>query len=345
MLSAAMLVLRLCSAINSIDCIGNPRSPLASATTGILAIERMADSTPSPPRRPRDGSRSASPSPPRNNTRKSPSASPSRRPRDGSRSASPSPPRKKLASGTRVDADGRILSESGHVAGLQSAAEFGRRQREINREREEEMARLSAQLGNTQNETVLRQKVVQADGTIVYKKKDALTEVILKQAMDARKEHDVAKAQEVYAQGNVQKQQVEERAQYLAELANAPFARMADDAELERELKSAIHNDDPMAKYFHQKREKREKKDRERSKKKSSSGNNFSRDINAQVNQKIEKPKYKGPWKPPNRFGILPGYRWDGIDRGNGFEDRLNKTLNEKQSSKDEEYRWSTQDM
>jgi len=44
---------------------------------------------------------------------------------------------------------------------------------------------------------------------------------------------------------------------------------------------------------------------------------------------KADKPKCRFP-APPNRFGIVPGYRWDGKLRGNGFEARLFKTRNDR---------------
>jgi hypothetical protein len=64
-----------------------------------------------------------------------------------------------------------------------------------------------------------------------------------------------------------------------------------------------------------------------------------------EVQRKRSKPLYSGPTPPPNRFHIRPGYRWDAIDRGNGYESSLLKKLSDRNSLKEDEHRWAVSDM
>ena len=47
----------------------------------------------------------------------------------------------------------------------------------------------------------------------------------------------------------------------------------------------------------------------------------------------------------PNRFGIPAGYRWDGEDRGNGFEKRLLLKRSSDKANSEAKYMWSVADM
>lgn len=50
------------------------------------------------------------------------------------------------------------------------------------------------------------------------------------------------------------------------------------------------------------------------------------------------------PVAPPNRFGIKAGPRWDGVDRGNGFEDKLAAMQSRQVRADDDRYRASVAD-
>ena len=59
----------------------------------------------------------------------------------------------------------------------------------------------------------------------------------------------------------------------------------------------------------------------------------------------LEKPRYKGPTPPINRFNIWPGYRWDGVDRSNGWEKKRFTAMSDQKSFEAEKYKWSIENM
>ena len=107
---------------------------------------------------------------------------------------------------------------------------------------------------------------------------------------------------------------------------------------MEAARKQAIRDGDPMAVYIQQQAELAEQEGS--GKTTTSTGRSH-----APSQPKAKRPVYSGPTPTPNRFHIRPGYRWDAIERGNGFESKLLLKLNERSSRKDDEYKWSVSDL
>lgn len=101
-----------------------------------------------------------------------------------------------------------------------------------------------------------------------------------------------------------------------------PVARYAGDADLEDYLRKQERDGDPMLAYMREKEKER----------KFGSG------------KVMMMPKYQGSYAL-NRFNIAPGYRWDGVDRSNGYEKKYFDVQSSKKAGQEEAYRYSTEDM
>ncbi|XP_074467978.1 BUD13 homolog isoform X2 [Sebastes fasciatus] len=228
-----------------------------------------------------------------------------------------SPPRRRPRSGRVSDEDlspprrpgqsqdPRMLS--GGTAGLVSV-DVLRKEHEENRRRERRNQPLEDESRNAQ--TVFRDKS--------GKRRDLDTEREEKK----RKAGEKAAKDEKYAQwgkGLAQGQMHQQKLEDAVHEAQKPLARQRDDEDLDRMLREQEREGDPMAAML------RRKKDR---------------------NPKTQdKPRYKGPPPPPNRFNLLPGYRWDGCDRSNGFEQKRYTRIADKKAGQEAAYKWSVEDM
>ncbi|XP_054482186.1 BUD13 homolog [Anoplopoma fimbria] len=196
---------------------------------------------------------------------------------------------------------------SGGTAGLVSV-DVLRREQEENRRRERHNKPLEDQSRNA--ETVFRDKS--------GKRRDLETEREEKK----RKAGEKAAKDEKYAQwgrGLAQGQMHQQKLEDAVHEAQKPLARHCDDEDLDRMLREQERDGDPMAGMLRRKKERSTKTQ--------------------------DKPRYKGPPPPPNRFNILPGYRWDGCDRSNGFEQKRYSRMADKKAVQEEAYKWSVEDM
>jgi pre-mRNA-splicing factor CWC26 len=200
-----------------------------------------------------------------------------------------------VSAGLAAAASSAATMSTGHAAGLKTADQFRTDDRAV-REAKVAAQRAGAAASSGNSATVFRDK----EGRVV----DAHAE--LERQRQARAVQDAVERARLAAvrAGTVQVEAAAARAAERERLKSQPLMRKADDQQLDERLRSAIHEEDPMAPLMARKARKREQ---------------------AAVAAGIKpagRPAYKGPPAPLNRFGIKPGYRWDGVDRTTGFERR-----------------------
>ncbi|CRG88622.1 hypothetical protein PISL3812_05653 [Talaromyces islandicus] len=203
------------------------------------------------------------------------------------------------------DAGGRRM-ESGARGGLQTAAQTAAMAAAEERKKRAELAAFESAIakeGGAAQETIYRD----ASGRIIN--------VAMKRA-EARRAEEEAKEKEERARealmGDVQRQQRDSRRQELAEARAMPLARTIEDEDLNEELRARDRWNDPAAQFLTSKK----------------SGTSAT-----------GKPLYKGGFAP-NRYGIRPGHRWDGVDRANGFEKEWFQARARKERRGNLEYEW-----
>ncbi|XP_066250038.1 BUD13 homolog [Euwallacea similis] len=286
--------------------------------------EKSEDS--SPQRRPIKREKSIDLSPQRRNIDSD--SSPPRR----KRKISPSPPRRKDLSpprrerkennhkskikkksrweGHKEDLEEDKLKKTldGKKAGLQNAADLIKETSELRKKEDELFKNMSAEVSGANAATVVRGKKKDIDWEEEERKR--------------KKEEENKEKYHKWGKGLKQVEDANEKIKNEIYEMSKPLARYADDEDLEKYLKEQEREGDPMLKYIRQKKKKK----------------------NVMEEGKPLTQQYEGD-APANRFAIRPGYRWDGVDRSNGYEKKWFEVQNSQQASVEESYKWSTEDM
>ncbi|OTB06033.1 hypothetical protein M426DRAFT_319400 [Hypoxylon sp. CI-4A] len=213
------------------------------------------------------------------------------------------------------DAPAVMMSDGTH-AGLQTAATVSAQLEARRRAERAEYERSGS--GKKEAETIYRD----ATGRRV--------DVSLKRA-ELRREAQEAAAKEAAKtealKGEVQVAEARQRRERLEDAKVMGVARHADDVDMNREMKEQVRWGDTMAQFIEPRGGG------------GGGGGGGTGDAAGKKKKLKGKPIYQGAWTP-NRYGIRPGYRWDGVDRSNGFEGERFKAINRRERNKGLEYSW-----
>ena len=213
---------------------------------------------------------------------------------------------------------------------------------------------------NVSKDTVTAEEMAAAQETVYRDASGRRIDTKAERAEAARKKREreelEAKKME-WGKGLVQRDEEEKRKERLEREKNKDLAVYADDKDLNEELMAKERWNDPAAAFLSV-----------RSilvVTQTIRADSFLSDSQKKQSKGPRKPQYTGPPPPPNRFGIKPGYRWDGVgrlsafyrviycllidvyytDRSNGFEKKFFQKANERKRSGLESYQWSVDEM
>lgn len=268
----------------------------------------------SPPRRRRSNSRNRRDQSPPRRLKKEEQLSPPKERKSrwakAERNRTPSPPP------THKPKTEIMRTLDGKKAGLQDAHSLKKETDERRREEMRIFDKMSSEVSGRDAEVQIR-----STGRRGRRARDAAAEDPEERK---RKEAHEQKKKELYDRWGKGLKQLEDQRTRHADMAHEaakPVARYANDEDLDRHLREQEHADDPMLEYMRKKRKNQE-----------------------QHSNKPVMPVYEGSY-PENRFGIRPGYRWDGVDRSNGYEKRWFDKQSERRAVQDEAYKYSVEDM
>ena len=217
-----------------------------------------------------------------------------------------------------------VRMESGVKAGLQTAEETQRLlEKEERQRRREEKEMRKARRNEPEEETIYRDATGRRIDVSLRRAEMRKQQEAVEQAKRKEKED---------AMGEVQRREKEERKVELDEAKFLTLGRGEDDEEMNERLKEVVRFDDPMREYMAQKQAEER-------------GNGAGGvEVTAKAKSggavKSKVKTYQGH-AAPNRYGILPGWRWDGVDRGNGFEKEWFQARSRSKRNEELSYQWA----